>query len=344
MKLNLSCSWLYSALILATAFAARAELSVEIVSVRKIWSGGNHNAFTDLTRFNGQWFCVFREAKAHVSPDGAIRVLRSADGETWNSAALITLDGYDLRDPKVDLTPDGKRLMIVGGSTVREGNKPATESQSFTTFSGDGVRWSKPQWAGPTNFWLWRVTWHEQKAYGIAYDVAPASRNAKKYGTTLLASEDGVKFQPLVGELFNESGPTEATLRFAQDGTGYCLQRRDGKPTNTALLGSAKPPYTKWEWKDLGKYFGGPNFIQLPSGQWIAVGRLLNYGTPPATKTVVCELDVAKQELRPIVTLPSGGDSSYPGLVWHDEQLWVSYYSSHEGRTSIYLARLKVGR
>jgi len=40
------------------------------------------------------------------------------------------------------------------------------------------------------------------------------------------------------------------------------------------------------------------------------------------------------------VTLPSGGDTSYPGLLWHEERLWVSYYSSHEGKTSIYLAVL----
>jgi len=29
-------------------------------------------------------------------------------------------------------------------------------------------------------------------------------------------------------------------------------------------------------------------------------------------------------------------------MVWHANMLWVSYYSSHEGKTAIYLARLKV--
>ena len=38
----------------------------------------------------------------------------------------------------------------------------------------------------------------------------------------------------------------------------------------------------------------------------------------------------------------SGGDTSYPGLVWHDGLLWMSYYSSHEGKTSIYLARIRL--
>jgi hypothetical protein len=44
----------------------------------------------------------------------------------------------------------------------------------------------------------------------------------------------------------------------------------------------------------------------------------------------------------PELTFPSGGDTSYAGLVWHDGLLWMSYYSSHEGKTSIYLAKIKV--
>ena len=38
--------------------------------------------------------------------------------------------------------------------------------------------------------------------------------------------------------------------------------------------------------------------------------------------------------------LPSAGDCSYPGLAWHRGCLWMSYYSSHEGKASIYLARI----
>jgi len=42
-----------------------------------------------------------------------------------------------------------------------------------------------------------------------------------------------------------------------------------------------------------------------------------------------------------LLTFPSGGDNSYPGFVVKGKELWVSYYSGHEGRTSIYLAKLK---
>ena len=43
------------------------------------------------------------------------------------------------------------------------------------------------------------------------------------------------------------------------------------------------------------------------------------------------------------MTFTSGGDTSYPGLVWHDGHLWMSYYSSHENKkSSIYLAKIKL--
>ncbi|MFV1963959.1 MAG: hypothetical protein ACC628_00945 [Pirellulaceae bacterium] len=48
-----------------------------------------------------------------------------------------------------------------------------------------------------------------------------------------------------------------------------------------------------------------------------------------------------EEELIEALQLPSGGDTSYAGLVWHDDMLWISYYASHEGKTSIYLAKVK---
>ncbi|UCD28439.1 MAG: exo-alpha-sialidase, partial [Planctomycetota bacterium] len=55
--------------------------------------------------------------------------------------------------------------------------------------------------------------------------------------------------------------------------------------------------------------------------------------------TVLSKLEPHTYE--PVLTLPSGGDCSYPGLVWHDGLLWMSYYSSHQDKTSIYLAKIR---
>ena len=40
--------------------------------------------------------------------------------------------------------------------------------------------------------------------------------------------------------------------------------------------------------------------------------------------------------------MPSGGDTSYPGMVEHDGQIWMSYYATHEGKSAIYFAKLTV--
>ena len=123
---------------------------------------------------------------------------------------------------------------------------------------------------------------------------------------------------------------------FLADDTCYCLLRRDGKPA-TAQLGTARPPYTQWNWKDLGVQIGGPHMIQLPDGRFVAVVRRYEGGA----RTSLHWLDPEAGTLTEFLRLPSGGDTSYAGLAWHAETLWVSYYSSHEGKTKIYLAQVR---
>ena len=333
--------YIYSVVLLFVSglSAAAAPPTAKLVSVNKIWDQAPHCAFTDLTFWKGQFVCAFREGRSHMSTDGRIRVLTSADGGTWASAAVVTLDGYDLRDAGLSITPNN-RLMLTGGAATRKKDGEGAATGSFVAFSDDGKTWTKPEIIIDPGHWLWRTTWHNGTSYGISY-VSVRTAEAD-LSTQLVTSDDGRKYKPLVAKLFSEGTPTEATLRFAPDGTMYCLQRRDGKPTQrSAFLGASRPPYTKWQWHDLGKFVGGPNFIRLPSGQWVAAGRFFD-GKKPSTK--LATLDVEKNTIEPILTLPSGGDTSYPGLVWHDNVLWMSYYSTHEGKTSIYLAKIAVER
>ena len=303
---------------------ARAGVTMKVLSVRRIWQAGRHNAFTDLIRFKGRFYCVFREGAGHVSPDGKIRVLTSADGKNWKSEAVLDKKGQDLRDAKISKMPDG-RLMILGGAAPRKARE-SVPTGSFVSFSTDGATWTAPQLAGDPKRWIWRVTWHKAAGYAVDYNYLGK--------TNLLTTTDGLKYTTLLAPMCERGTPNEATLRFADDGTCYCLQRRRG----SALLGSAPPPYKKWTWRDLGSYIGGPNMIRLPNGTWIGSGRILK----PRTHTALFTLDVAAGKMGPRLKLPSAGDTSYPGLLWHDDVLWVSYYASHEGKTSIYLARVKV--
>ena len=96
-----------------------AAFEVELLNARKIWDKAPHNAFTDLAYWHDAFYCAFREGRGHVSTDGRIRVLESKDADTWISAALISLEGFDLRDAHLSITPDN-RLMLTGGAAPRE--------------------------------------------------------------------------------------------------------------------------------------------------------------------------------------------------------------------------------
>src|SRR2546421_8121629 len=93
--------------------------TAELVSVKKIWDQAPHCAFTDLAYWRGHFVCAFREGRAHVATDGKIRVLSSPDGESWSPTALLALDGFDLRDAGLSITPDN-RLMLIGGAAPRK--------------------------------------------------------------------------------------------------------------------------------------------------------------------------------------------------------------------------------
>lgn len=151
----------------------------------------------------------------------------------------------------------------------------------------------------------------------------------------LVVSGDGVKYD-LITHLDVPGHPNETTLRFLPSGEMVALVRREGGNT-FGWIGSSKAPYKEWTWKETTHRLGGPNFIRLPDGTLWAAGR----SYPGGAKTVLARMTAAG-DYSPVLTFPSSGDTSYPGLVWHDGLLWMSYYSSHEGKTSIYLARIKL--
>ena len=300
----------------------------EVAECTMIWGRASHNAYTDLIRFHDRWFCVFREGRTASSPDGALRVLTSADAEHWEPVAVIASAGSDLRNPTFSAAADGRLLLNAQAASQGEAG---ARRQSVACISADGRTWGTPQPAGEPDRVLWRIAWNLGRAYGMAYDArAPAPLR-------LYTSEDGLRFTvhseaiPVPGE------PTEASPLFRSDGSAFCLLRREGS-SPTALLGKSRSPYRAWTWADLGRNIAGPDLIRLPDERYLAAGRLID----ETVRTSLCWLDPEAETLTEFLALPSGGDTGYPGLGYHEGILWVSYYSSHEGRAMIYLARVKL--
>lgn len=302
---------------------------MKLVDVRKIWDQAPHNAFTDLVHFGGRFFCVFREGEGHVSPDGALRVIASSDGVDWASVALITSDHSDLRDAKITVTPEGQ-LMLCGAEALHD--QSVHTHQSLAWFSSEGAHWSERMEIGDPDVWLWRVTWHRGVAYGMGYGCGESSRRLRFY-----SSEDGRQFSAL-GDYFTDGDyANETSIVFVGD-TAHCLLRRDGEGA-TSMIGTAYPPYSHWSWKDLGVYLGGPHMLCLPDGRLVAAVRI-RFDDGDQRRTALGVVDPHACSFSEALALPSGGDTSYAGMALHEGMLWVSYYSSHEEKTSIYVAQV----
>ena len=295
----------------------------QLVSVERIWGHAPHNAFTDLIRFRERWWCVFREAEGHDTPGGIVRVLTSETGETWESAATVEERGIDLRDPKLSVMPDGRLMLLMGGCVYDEEGEYLTRVPRIS-FSEDGIAWSAPRKVLAEDHWLWRVTWYGDTAYSLS-KLGEADEPRRGF---LYSSTDGIEWDWITE--FKLPGVSETALRFLPDGEMVALVR-------PGYIGTSMPPYREWSFCEMSEQIGGPNFIRLPDGSLWGSGRLF---TDDGPRTVLARMTSSTYE--PVLTLPSGGDTSYAGMVWHDGLLWMSYYSSHEGGTSVYLAKVRV--
>ena len=150
-------------------------------------------------------------------------------------------------------------------------------------------------------------------------------------------SEDGFVFLPVDTLHVPYNSPNEVTIRFDKYNHMIALIRTGGGD-RSAFIGKASPPYTRWTYHATGQYIGGPDFLVLAPGKYVCSGRMYIDKEP---KTCVAFLD-DKGTLSDPLVLPSGGDNSYPGMVIRKGILWVSYYSSHEGKPNIYLAKIKL--
>ncbi|MDR0353716.1 MAG: hypothetical protein LBI02_10385 [Opitutaceae bacterium] len=335
-----------SAIAAATPAAASTAAPKPIrFAAAKIWDAAPHCAFTDLLAFRGRHYCVFRESVSHVPPktgggDGKIRVLASTDGDAWRPLALVEKTGFDLRDAQLTITPAGRLMLLTSGSIYDRGALKGR--QMFAAFSdAAGETFSAPQPltlpAALRDGWLWRVAWHDGAAHGVVYQTPSQTSGGAAW---LVKSADGLRYD-IITRLDVTGQPNETALEFSPDGTLRLFLRRAAKDAaGHALLGRAAPPYTDWRWSDLGIRAGGPFLLTLPGGNTLLGSRDHTEGAPG---TALFTLDSQDRAVR-LLRLPSGGDTSYPGMSVVGDELWVSYYSGHEkprGQAAIYLAKIK---
>ena len=150
-----------------------------------------------------------------------------------------------------------------------------------------------------------------------------------------MSSSDGIRYSTITK--YDIAGqPTEAAVLFLENGDMVAVIRRDGNPS-TGMIGRAAPPYSDWQLTEMKVRIGGQALCLLPNGTIIMGTREYD----PPVKTVVGTVSLDGTFTRHFI-VPSGGDTSYPGFVLEGDTLWMSYYSSHEGKSAIYMARIRI--
>ncbi|NVK57595.1 MAG: hypothetical protein HWE26_18490 [Alteromonadaceae bacterium] len=269
-----------------------------------------------------------------MSDDGCVIVVEINDhGLPIRFQRLVSNEG-DLRDPHFCI--DGDRLFLL----AHQRRTPLLgKAKTYSWFSGDGLSWSAMHDPGPDNWWLWRATSFQGQHWGLAYHRP--SEQLDLYAGNLRGKMHIAATNVLSKQKHGLGYPNESDCCFTENGELLAVVRRDAD-TFTAQFGRGKPPYQHWQWQSLGCYIGAPAMLSITENTVIIAGRHYN-GKKLVTQ--LWQLTADTGEINELLTLPSGGDNSYPGMTKIGNQLFVAYYSSHiDNQSRMYLARLDLER
>ena len=329
--------------------AVADDVAVQMSHVRKVFDNGEHNAFTDLVKFQGDYYLTFRSCPdGHmVHPTASIIILRSDDLQEWEQVHQFSVPLRDTRDPHF-LVFKEKLFVYTGTWYSGETTIPIKDYDlnlhlGFAVVTQDGNDWEGPiMLEGTFGHYVWKANQYGGKAYLCGrrkhqFDVRPRGEGPN-VESAMLQSEDGLSWKKIA--LFQETRGDETAFQFTSQGNVIGIARRG---SDSAQIVRSSPPYAQWDREDLDRYIGGPLLVRWGE-RWVVGGRR---NTKSGPKTSLCWLQGNK--LHEFAELPSGGDNSYPGFLdLGGGKAIVSWYSSHErdqdGKivTAIYLADLKI--
>lgn len=310
------------ALSLGLAASIHAEDTVKPLEVRKVFANGKHNAFTAMRRFKGDLWLAFRSGENHNSATADVLVLRSNDGKDWQQAYKFDATKDD-RDPQMVVTE--QRLYLY--CPAMNGK----ECNTWLAFTDDGKTWSAPRKIYEPQFILWKPCVHDGVFYAAAHKKDESS-GGKGREVHFVKSADGINWEK-VSTIRAGNWESETTLFF--DGKHHAtafLRQKYGNPQAQIL--EADPPYATWSARPADvSHFSGHSVHTFRGVTYLlsrTVGPKREYGASIYT------FDGGR--LTRYCDLPAGGDCAYLEAVEDGSNMLVSYYSSHEGSTNIYLA------
>lgn len=306
---------------------------IELVGFIKVYEDGKHNAFTDLVKWEGEYYIAFRNASSHFNPakaDGRIFIMKSEDLENWTKVGDIHVEGWDNRDPKLYVFNDKLYLFTQSWSPEDKTHR------TFMFYTQDGSNWIGPYDCG--EYVYWRPRYFAGYTYVAAYRGWKEGEEGEVH---LLKSKDCINWK-LVTIMAKGDYVNETDILFTHNEVIAFSRRERGARTTLMLM--SKYPFIEWSLKELSEVVQSPAILKH-RGTTLLAGRYVDKELKKPSKTAL--FTFANNDIKLIYEFPSGGDNAYPGLLEiGDGLIAVSYYSSHETRSktaaNIYLAIMSI--
>jgi hypothetical protein len=273
--------------------------------------------------------------------------MRSNDLKAWEPVTTLDTLGDD-RDPHFAVTD--KTLYVFFGvwdlaHAADNGVPGRGRLRSHFASTGDGDVWSSVQAVYEPDFWLWRVRAHEGAFYSAGYYLKWPTFTSGE--ARLLKSDDALHWTQ-VGVITKDRLPDEADIRFHPDNSLELIMRTCDKAGDSMWLRS-DPTRTHWQQKDLGVVIHCPVIAEWKDRCFVAGRGRGDKGS----NTGIWEMK--GDTVQPLITLPSGGDTAYPGMIIPEDArdsghpvFAVSWYSQHEraenahDEASVYVGRVEL--
>ncbi|MGQ7945283.1 sialidase family protein [Flavobacterium sp. WC2509] len=336
-------------LVISCTFQEDNQVSEEELKINSLVPLDENSSyyFTDLVYFKNVWYLTFRESDKHVfGKDGVIHLYSRGNYENWKLIKTFIVDSIDLRDPKFSVNGDQLMLYIHGS---KYSNKELLGFYDYRAVCVNKHNWSDLKSVKLDNLkkvdkpipgnesWPWRVTWYKYIAYTFGYNFMVGAEVFDMY-----ESKDGLNFKALNSVQNLSPNRGETTIRVDQDGVFYAIIRE-----KNLLLAKSTDNNKTWQIFDrIPIYsFGGPNFL-LYKNKMLITGRDDTNINTKVRKVVLYSYDLETKTYSKLLTLASGGDCGYAGMVIKDGYLWLSYYSSHESpkldHSNVYVQKLNL--
>jgi hypothetical protein len=233
----------------AAAGSLQAGPRICVQNVRRAFHNGEHNAFTDLTWFQGRIYLAFRSCPdGHmIFPTSTVRVLVSENlGQDWREVHRFSAPQRDVRDPHFLVFQD--KLFVYSGTWYcGEGPPEAREANDmlgYAAVSADGEHWEGPYaLEGTYGHYIWRAAEFGGKAFLCgrrkkSFDKTEVTSDEGRRITqsVMLESDDGLIWR--TRGLFQEEWGNETAFQFASDGTVTAVART----LHNAQDATSRPP------------------------------------------------------------------------------------------------------